>query len=83
MATTIPWSTTVSAENHQTDGPAVMGKLIVVWVSTITGLSISEWAAIFAIVYTILQCYVLIRDKIWRNTHFPSKDSNASDRRDS
>ncbi len=53
--------------NHETDYPSVMGKLIVVWISTITGLTLSEWAALFAVVYTILQIYILIRDKIWRN----------------
>lgn len=45
------------------DAPAVM-KLLLVWVSTITGMTVTEWAAVFAIVYTLLQIYVLVRDKI-------------------
>jgi len=43
-----------------------MVKMFVVWVSTITGMTITEWAAVFAIVYTLLQTYVLVRDKIVR-----------------
>ncbi len=48
------------------DTQTAIGKGLVVWVSTITGMAVADWAALFAIVYTLLQTYVLIRDKLWR-----------------
>jgi hypothetical protein len=42
-----------------------IGKLLIVWVSTISGLTITEWAALFAVIYTALQIVVLVRDKLW------------------
>lgn len=48
---------------HDSTATAI-GKLLVVWVSTITGLTITEWAAFFAIVYTLLQIVVLVREKL-------------------
>ena len=51
-------------KDHETQ--TMVGKMLVVWISTITGMTVTEWAAVFAIVYTLLQTYVLIRDKIVR-----------------
>lgn len=54
---------------HESDYPSIAGKMLIVWVSTITGITITEWAALFAILYTLLQIFILIRDKIWRDDH--------------
>ena len=53
--------------SQDTDVQTAAGKLLLVWVTTITGLTVTEWAALFAIVYTLLQIFVLVRDKIWRD----------------
>lgn len=50
------------------DNQTALGKLAVVWVSTITGMTVTEWAALFAIIYTLLQIVVLVRDKFFRKT---------------
>lgn len=52
---------------QDSDVQTAVGKLLVVWITTITGLTVTEWAALFAIVYTLLQIFVLVRDKIWRD----------------
>lgn len=42
-------------------------KLMTVWLSTIAGWTITQWAAVFACVYTVLQIVVLVRDKFIRD----------------
>lgn len=54
---------TLYLTDHENNAP--FGKLVIVWISTITGLEISEWAALFALVYTAMQIYILVRDKLW------------------
>lgn len=56
----------MNSNHNDTDLQAQMGKLLVVWVSTITGMTVTEWAALFACIYTLLQIYVLLRDKVFR-----------------
>lgn len=51
---------------HDTDVQAAAGKLLIAWVSTIVGMELTQWAALFAIIYTVLQIYILVRDKIVR-----------------
>lgn len=55
------------AAHNESDSHWVVVKLAIAWLSTIAGLKLTEWAAVFAIVYTILQIYVLVRDKILRD----------------
>jgi hypothetical protein len=50
------------------DDQSILGKLTVVWVATITGMTVTDWAALFAIVYTFLQIVVLVRDKFFRRS---------------
>lgn len=57
----------MSAQSNDTDLTVAAGKMLVVWVSTITGMTLTEWAAVFAIIYTLLQIYILVRDKILRD----------------
>lgn len=51
---------------HQQDHSTTIGKLLIVWISTITGMTLTEWAALFAVIYTLLQIIVLVRDKFIR-----------------
>lgn len=39
---------------------------IVVTTATFIGFSLQEWVYIATLVYTVLQLFVLIRDKFWR-----------------
>lgn len=50
-----------------TDVQTAAFKLLVAWATTIAGMELTHWAALFAIVYTVLQIYVLVRDKIIRD----------------
>ena len=53
--------------DQHADVHTAVGKLLVVWITTLMGMTITEWAALFAILYTLLQIYILVRDKIWRD----------------
>jgi hypothetical protein len=49
--------------NSTNDSQAAAGKMMAVWLSTMAGMSIADWAALCAVVYTALQILVLLRDK--------------------
>lgn len=51
---------------HSTDNTTIF-KLIAVWAGVVAGWSITHWAALAALVYTVLQIVVLVRDKFIRD----------------
>lgn len=50
-----------------TDTGPVLLKVALVWIATVTGLTLSEWATVVALLYTALQLWVTLRDRVWRD----------------
>jgi hypothetical protein len=42
-------------------------KIIAAWAGVIAGWQITHWAALAALIYTVLQIIVLVRDKFLRD----------------
>lgn len=57
---------TPTPESTPEAGP-VMLKVALVWLATVTGLTLSEWATVLAIAYTLLQLVITLRDRVWRD----------------
>ena len=49
---------------EQTDGQVATINLTAIWAGTIFGIHLSDLVLIVTLVYTLLQTYVLIRDKL-------------------
>lgn len=60
--------------NGDSPTPPIM-KLAVAWVATITSsVTLQDVMIIFTIIYTVLQVYLLLRDKVFKKRKPPPKD---------
>ena len=58
----------MSTPETTSDGVFVaVAKVFAVWLAYLTGLSLGQWFQLAGLVFTLLQIYVLVRDKLWRN----------------
>jgi hypothetical protein len=51
--------------NFDTDTQHVVARILIAWAGAIIGMTVSQWAALAALIYTCLQIYITMRDKIF------------------
>jgi hypothetical protein len=50
--------------DHETHNAMI--RVAIAWIGAIAGITISQWAAVAALVYSCLQIYITVRDKLIR-----------------
>lgn len=56
----------MSAHTENETVTTIVGKTVAVWLAYIAGLSLGDWVQLAALAYTVLQIYILVRDKLWQ-----------------
>lgn len=64
----------MDAGSDNTDLWSALAKAVLLWGGYLVSQPIGWWAQFVVIVWTCLQAYVLVRDKLWRKNHPPPKD---------
>lgn len=45
---------------------AAVLKMLSVWAAGLLGMKLADWVLVVTLVYTVIQCATLVRDKWWR-----------------